>query len=198
MQNYENILNSFNVSTIKYTKTRFFKGRATAQTNIKDMKGNKALMFSLLTASSLMTTAPASAQSVRGEKTLGITGGYASYNHSGYAGVYFQYSFARHVRIATEVDYAIRNDHRSGLAISCDMHFPFRVARGINVYPLAGLTFNNWTYSGDGSSSRIGGEAGAGFDFYLTQNLKLTFQGKYSFMNDTSGAFAGIGVGYVF
>lgn len=138
------------------------------------------------------------AQSARGEKTLGITGGYASYNHSGYAGVYFQYTFARHVRIAPEVDYIIRNDNKSGLAISCDMHFPFRISRGIQVYPLAGLAFNSWNYSDDGSASRFGGSLGAGFDFYLTQNLKLNVQGKYSLMKDTSGAFAGIGIGYVF
>ncbi|MDE6381895.1 MAG: hypothetical protein K2L57_03400, partial [Muribaculaceae bacterium] len=39
---------------------------------------------------------------VKGEKSLGVTAGYASYNNSGYAGVYFQYTFAQHVRIAPE------------------------------------------------------------------------------------------------
>ena len=39
---------------------------------------------------------------------------------------------------------------------------------------------------------------GGGFDFYLTNYLKLTLQGKYSLMNDVSGGFIGMGIGYVF
>lgn len=162
------------------------------------MKIHKALILSAAALVAFATPQEAGARSARGEKALGIAGGYASYNHSGYAGVYFQYSFANHFRISPEVDYVFRNDDKSGLAISCDMHFPFRLSRGINIYPLAGLTFNNWNYSGDGSSSRFGGSLGAGFDFYLTQNLKLNVQGKYSLMNDTSGLFAALGIGYVF
>jgi glutamine amidotransferase-like uncharacterized protein len=41
-------------------------------------------------------------------------------------------------------------------------------------------------------------DVGAGFDVYFTSQLKMTVQAKYSFMNDTGGAFAGIGFGYVF
>ena len=80
----------------------------------------------------LASAFPAYAQ--KGEKTLGIAGGFASYNTSGYVDVYFQYSFAEHVRIAPEVGYIFRNDGKSGFAASVDMHFPFRVARGFKLY----------------------------------------------------------------
>lgn len=140
----------------------------------------------------------ASADSVRGEKTLGLMGGYATYNHSGFANVYFQYSFSRHVRIAPEVGIVFSNDGRSALTISGDMQFPFKIVSGFQVYPLAGLTFNTWNYSHDSTRSRFGGEVGLGFDLYMTRHLKVNLQGKYSLMNDTSGAFFGLGIGYVF
>lgn len=142
--------------------------------------------------------AAASGLPVKGEKTLGIMGGYASYNHSGFAGVYFQYTFAPHVRIAPDVSFVFRNDDRSALAISADMHFPFRVARGLSVYPLAGLTFNNWSHRGEGNYLKVGGNVGAGFDMYFTSNFKLTLQARFSVMDHTSGLFAGMGFGYVF
>lgn len=135
---------------------------------------------------------------VKGEKTLGVTGGYATFNHSGYAGVYFQYTFVPHVRIAPEIGYIFRNDNKSGLAISCDMQFPFRLTRGFNIYPLAGLTFNSWNYADDGTDNRFGGDLGVGFDLYFTGNFKLNLQAKYSLMKNTSGAFIGLGFGYVF
>lgn len=149
------------------------------------------LMLALFFASQ-----PLSAQ--RGEKTLGISGGFASYNNGGCATVYFQYSFAEHVRIAPEVGYIFRNKGKSGFEGSLDMHFPFRVAKAFKLYPLAGVTFNNWSFSDRGSVSRGGLDFGGGFDLYFTSQLKLSVQGKYSVMKDTGGAFVNIGLGYVF
>lgn len=132
------------------------------------------------------------------EKTLGVAGGFSTHNSGGYAGIYFQYSFADHVRLAPEMGYVFRNEGKSAFAMSLDVHFPFRIARGFGVYPLAGLTYNNWSYLSAGHVSRLGADVGAGLDFYLTSNLKLTLQGKYSMMNDTSGGFFNVGFGYVF
>lgn len=157
----------------------------------------QAAILAALTLTSVFTP-KASADSVRGEKTLGLMGGYATYNHSGFANVYFQYSFSRHVRIAPEVGIVFSNDDRSALTISGDVHFPFRIVSGFQVYPLVGLTFNTWNYTHDNTRLRIGGDFGVGFDLYMTQHLKINLQGKYSLMNDTSGAYFGLGIGYVF
>lgn len=141
---------------------------------------------------------PNNACAQKGEKTLGVSGGYATYNDGGYANVYFQYSFANHFRIAPEIGYVFRNDGKSAFEFSVDMHFPFKIARGFGVYPLVGFTFNNWEYQGAGHASRAGADFGAGFDIYLTSYLKMSIQGKYSLMNDTGGGFFGFGMGYVF
>ncbi|MBO4965728.1 MAG: hypothetical protein J6C81_05625 [Muribaculaceae bacterium] len=143
-------------------------------------------------------TAVPSADARRGEKSVGINGGYASYNDGGYAALNFQYSFADHVRIAPEIGYVFRNKGCSAFEASIDMHFPFRLAKGVGIYPLTGLTLNDWNYRDDGHATRLGVDFGAGFDFYLTSYLKLNAQAKYSLMNDTGGWFAGVGIGYVF
>lgn len=141
---------------------------------------------------------PIKAYSQKGEKSLGVMGGYATYNDGGFANVNFQYSVVDHVRLAPAVGYVFRKDGKSAFTLCTDVQFPFKLAKALNVYPLVGLTFNNWNYTYRDDRSRLGADFGAGFDIYLTSNLKMTIEGKYSLMNDTSGAFIGFGMGYVF
>lgn len=160
------------------------------------MKKSLKICLGLLCAGALFTPLQSHAQS--GEKSLGIIGGFSTYNNGGYMGVDFQYTIVDHVRLAPDIAYSFRNDGKSAFILDVDVHFPFKIAKGFGVYPLVGFAFNNWSYQGGGNASRAGGNIGAGFDFYLTQNLKLNLQGKYSIMNDTSGGFIGLGIGYIF
>lgn len=153
-----------------------------------------SIIYALVLVGSMMTTASAQ----KGEMSFGIGGGYVNYNNSGYVKVFYQYSFNDHIRLAPEVSYIFRNEHKTGIGLSIDVQFPFRIARGIKVYPLAGATMNNWNFTDDGSMTRFGGDLGAGFDFYMTPNFKIALQGKYSIMKDCSGWFADLGVAYVF
>lgn len=140
----------------------------------------------------------AKSNSVKGEKTLGIRGGYASYNESGYNSIFFEYTFAPHFRISPEIGYVYSHYRKTAFKLDADMQFPFRIVSGLQIYPLAGLAFNNWSYKDDSSKSRLGADLGAGLDFYMTQNLKLNVQAKYSWLPDVSGLFAGLGIGYIF
>lgn len=157
----------------------------------------KAIFTGMALAIGLFVIAPnASAQ--KGEMMLGLAGGFATHNNGGYADIYFQYTFAPHFRIAPEIGYVFRNEGKSAFEASVDMHFPFRLAKGFGIYPLVGLTLNDWSYQYDGHDTRVGADFGAGFDIYLTSYLKLSLQGKYSLMNDTGGGFFNAGIGYVF
>lgn len=148
--------------------------------------------------------APSVASAQTGEKTVAFNAGFASYNDGGYASLSFQYTFAPHFRIAPRSGYAFRNDDKSAFVAAVDLHFPFRVARNFNIYPLAGVTLNNWEYDHhddddhDGHATRAGFDFGGGFDLYLARNFKIDLQLKYSLMNDTSGCFFTVGFGYVF
>ncbi|MBD5301738.1 MAG: porin family protein [Bacteroides sp.] len=146
----------------------------------------------------LPSVANAGQNTVKGEKTLGIRGGYASYNESGFTSIFFEYSFAPHFRIAPEIGYVYRHHDKTAFVFDVDMHFPFKIVSGLKVYPLAGLAFNNWSYHDDSNKSRIGANFGVGFDFYMTQNFKLNLQAKYSWLPSVSGLFTGIGLGYIF
>lgn len=163
------------------------------------MNKRRDLLLCAIASAALAISMPAKASSLyKGEMTLGVSGGYASYNNSGYTSVYFHYTFVPHVRIAPEVGYVFRHNNKSALTVTCDMQFPFRLGKAFNVYPLAGLTFNTWNHHNFKNLNRVGGDVGLGFELYITGSLKLNLQGKYSFMKDTSGAFAGLGFGYVF
>ncbi len=141
---------------------------------------------------------PMNIMAQKGEKFLGLGGGYATYNNGGYAKVNFQYTILRHLRVSPEVSYVFKKDGKSAFAISADIHSPFRVYKGISLYPLAGVTLNNWSMDSRDNITRIGADFGGGLDIYLTSNLKINLQGKYSLLNTCGGGFIDMGVGYVF
>ncbi|MBD5185986.1 MAG: porin family protein [Bacteroides sp.] len=144
----------------------------------------------------------------RGEKTLGLRGGYNTRNESGVAGVYFQYAFSRHVRLAPNVDYVFRNKGTDAYSCNINVHFPlyFGSSTRFDLYPLAGVNFISWNHrlnNSDGIDtssrvSRLGLNAGAGAEYYCTPTLKLCVEAKCNFVEaNTSGVFS-IGIGYVF
>lgn len=159
------------------------------------MKHIKGFLLAILLLSGLWTQ-PVSAQ--RGEKTLGVAGGYATFNNSGYAKIYFQYSFSDHIRIAPELGYVFKHKGLSSYEGSVDMQFPFRISKGFHLYPLAGVTFNNWNREEMNNISRIGADFGGGADLYITSNLKLSIQGKYSIMKTCGSGYFDLGFGYIF
>lgn len=156
----------------------------------------RALTVVIASVALLSVSSAASAQT--GEKTIGISGGFATHNSGGFTEVYMHYTIVPHVRLAPDLGYVFRNEGKSAFVFDVDLHFPFRIARGFDIYPLAGFAFNNWSYQGGGHDTRCGMNIGGGFDVYLTKQLKLTLQGKYSMMNDTDGGFIGMGIGYNF
>lgn len=161
------------------------------------MKTVKKILMSLILLAGVMTPQSALAFG-KGEKSLGVMGGYATYNNGGYAGIGFQWEFANHFRLSPDLGYVFQNRYKSGFVVNADMQFPFKIVRGFGVYPLAGITVNNWHYTNSGNATRVGFNFGAGFDVYFTSNLKLTIQGKYSLLKDTDGGFFGAGLSYIF
>lgn len=131
--------------------------------------------------------------------TLGVAGGHASYNDGGRANIFLQVPMAPHVRLAPEMGYVFRNEGKSAFTAAIDVHFPFALANSVAIYPLTGVTLNSWNFRhSDDSVTRAGFDFGAGLDFALDRNLKLSIQGKYSMMNDTGGSFIDLGIGYNF
>lgn len=143
---------------------------------------------------------------LKAENYLGVGLGYSGYNNGAYAKLDYQHSFSRLFRIAPEIGYAFRNNDKSAFECAVDLHMPVRVAQGVKFYPLAGLSYNNWTHyyrteTGDeltDSHGRMGVDLGGGLDIYMTSRLKIQFQGKYSLLGHYGGCFIDLGVGYLF
>lgn len=164
------------------------------------------MLKKLICLLTIMLALPALATS-RGEKTVGLRAGYNTNNESPLAGVFFQYSFSRHFRLAPNVDYIFRNRGEDGIHANLNAHFPIGIGSGrFDIYPLAGIAFttmydhNEAGDDGDVSTriTRMGLNAGAGLEYYVSPSLKLHVEGKFSWVNDfNSGVFC-VGIGYVF
>ena len=177
---------------------------------LKIMKTFKPLLLTIL--SLILFAVPANAIT-RGEKNIGITGGYNTRNTSATAGVFFQYNLSRVVRIAPDITYVFRHDHRDGLGINIDVQFPLSLAGAsrLTVYPLAGANYTSWNmhpHNVDSSHesnndvttrfNRLGLNLGAGVDYQVTPTMKLFLQGRYTGVRHYSYGGISVGLGYSF
>lgn len=157
----------------------------------------------------------ARADNYRGEKTLGVRGGYNTSNKSPVAGVQFSFRFNRLLRLSPAAEYVFRNDGRDALMVDLNMEFVFPLAKGrCDIYPLAGINFSSWNYhdligsqspqglaTTDDTSSRatrVGLNVGAGFGVNISGSLRLSASGAYNFMKDFHGANIYLGIHYRF
>ena len=95
-----------------------------------------------LTLALLIAIAASATQ--RGEKSLGLAGGFNTANDGAVAGVFFQYSFSGHFRLAPSADYVFRHRGIDGLHVNLNCQFPIGVGSGrFDVYPLVGLNLSS-------------------------------------------------------
>ena len=78
-----------------------------------------------LTLTLLIAIAASATQ--RSEKTLGLAGGFNTANDGAVAGVFFQYSFSSHFRLAPSADYVFRHRGIDGLHVNLNCQFPIGV-----------------------------------------------------------------------
>ena len=168
--------------------------------------------ITMATAATIMFFAPGIRQAYaaeKGEKSVGLKGGYTTVNHSAAAGLYFQYSFSDHFRLAPDVDYVFRHDRSDALAINLNAQFPIAIAsERFSIYPFAGLSYGIWSHhnradseGSTGGTSRVkrfGLNGGAGVEMRVTPTLKLMAEARYSWIRHYDGGFFGVGIGYIF
>ena len=169
----------------------------------------KRWIFTVVSAACVFAGSTASADQYRGEKTLGINVGYNTYNREPLAGAEFSYRFNRLLRLTPSIDYVFRRDGRDALQIDLNMQFVFPFAQGrCGVFPLIGVNFSSWNYhpaggvltTDDVSSrvSRMGVNAGGGFDVNISGSLRLSLTGTYTFIEKFHGANIAAGIHYRF
>lgn len=165
-----------------------------------------AILFALL----MLTPLSASAQFEKGEKSIGPKVGYVDKNKSASAGLVFQYSFSRHLRVAPEIGCIFKHKNMDAFTIDFNFHTPFTfTGEKAALYPLAGLNYSSWSrtlpkelYDADDDittrSSRFGLNLGAGFELRCSDAVKIGIEAKYTIIKSYSGASVAALVSYIF
>lgn len=153
---------------------------------------------------------PANGQVVKGEKSFGPKIGYISKNKSAMAGLFFQYAFSEHLRVAPEIGYVFRHNDMDAFTIDINAHVPFGfTGEKAAFYPLAGLNYSSWNCHFDREefersddvstrTSRFGMNLGAGFELRCNESLKLTLEAKYCLIKSFSSAQIAAGISFIF
>lgn len=171
--------------------------------------------------------AGASAQVARGEKSLGVKAGYVSHNESAVAGLVFRYAVSPWVRIVPEIGCVFRHHNQDAFLIDINAQVPFTFGTDrVDLYPLAGLTFNSWSSHGkmvveefntpgtgvhtpessDGMeikdvttrANRFGANLGAGFDLKCSRSLTVGLEARYTFVKRFTSLYLTASIAYIF
>lgn len=144
-------------------------------------------------------------QTERGEKSFGVKAGYEGRNVSGLAGLVFQYSFSRHVRIAPQVGVVFRHRNTDALLVDVDMHFPLTLGgERAAFYPIVGVAFNSWSNKDDSKedvishTNNVGGNAGIGFELRCMPSMKISLEGRYTIIPHNPNMQVMAGIAYIF
>lgn len=172
---------------------------------------SKFLKTVILSLSLIAALIPADANAAAGEKTFGVKTGYVSRNTSALAGLFFQYSFSDHFRIAPDAEVVFRHKDRDAFIVDLDCQFPFKFAQDgkTSLYPIAGLNYSSWnrhmtkveedqTKDVSSRSGKFGLNLGAGFDLKCSSTLKLSLEARYSLVKSNSSVQISAGIGYIF
>lgn len=165
----------------------------------------KARILSVLTLIALLSPFVASA----GDRvTVGVRGGFTTTHDAPLAGLFLQYRFSSHFRLAADVDYYFKHNGVDAFAFNLDAHAPFTIVPGkLTVYPLVGASLTSWNLpaaeveSDDDSSSRrnrVGVNVGGGVEYRITDNTKIGFEAKYSAVRHYDGGIFSLSLGYCF
>lgn len=150
----------------------------------------------------------------QGTTAAGVYGAFGSENSNFGIGAKVQYSILDNLRAEASFDYFFKKDYLTNMNASLNLHYLILVSDKFRVYPLAGISYVNWSFDTDGfiddftraydddddddSESKIGFNLGAGVEYDLTDKLSIFAEGRYQFVSDFDQAIIGVGLSYKF
>ncbi len=137
-----------------------------------------------------------------GKQALGIHLTYGTEVESLGIGAKYQYNFTDAVRIEPSINYHFGKDNVDMFDFNANAHYLFNIDRGIQLYPLIGLTYARWhaDLGNDVSWNKgyLGVNLGAGADFAIDADWTVNFELKYQLVKDFDQAVINVGVAYNF
>ncbi len=140
------------------------------------------------------------AMAQKGEKTVGVLAGYTTENQSALAGLFFQYRCSSLLRLSPDCQFVIKNNDHSAFLFNGNAHFLIGTSDKTNIYPIVGITYQNWKYYNNRgeNQNRFGGNFGVGFEIIATPTLKISVEAKYSLVKNFSSGNFMASIGYLF
>lgn len=171
----------------------------------------KNTLASLGLAVLICSTALTASAQHKGEKSVGLRGGFTTRNTTATAGLYFSYRFTDHFRLSPKLDYAFPHHDTDAFSFDIDFETPFALSptNKVNFYPIAGLNYSTFSYhvkpgeddNSDDTSQRkndFGLSFGAGLEYFPTSSLRLSIEGKGILIKRYSGGWFNVSIGYIF
>lgn len=138
-----------------------------------------------------------------------VESGYKATNF-GFGGK-FQYTFTNNLRLEGDVDYITKNKGMSQFDAIANVHYLFKFAPRMTMYPIVGLGYARINASENveiplyglsvresDSADRILFNAGVGFEYEITKNLVGSAEVKYQYVKDWSKLPISFGIAYRF
>lgn len=153
----------------------------------------------------MLTCMSAAAQ--QGTKAIGATLSYGTEIENLGIGVKYQHYFTDRLRGEGSFNYFLKKNNVSAWDLNANVHYLFNVAEKINVYPLAGLGYSNWSVSDfeiygvkvEGTSAgKIAVNLGGGVEYELSDKLNLNAELKYQIISNYNQLVIGVGCAYKF
>ena len=132
----------------------------------------KRILFVFVLA---LITLTASAQ--KGDQSVGLNASYG-FNLTGFfLGVDYRYNITDSWRLAPSVMIPITDDDHIPFFIDMNVHYVFPISETVGLYPLAGLSYNN--FSGV-DFANFGANFGVGAEIYATKHITVGLELKYN------------------
>ncbi len=136
-------------------------------------------------------------------------------------GIKLQYEFIENVRAEVSGNYFLKKDDCTMWDANLNLQYVFHVGDKLGIYPLAGLTVlgvkvdipsteipsyniggmhigGGTVGGGSADDTKIGGNIGAGIEYYLSDKFKVNAEAKYQYVKDWDRPVVSIGASYIF
>ena len=138
--------------------------------------------------------------------SLGANFVYASKHSQKGIGINYKINFTENFRVSPEFQYFFSNNKFKAWDANANLEYTIPIIENCNVYPLAGFSYSHWTErmnvpnvdKAANTYDRIGGNLGAGIEYYVSSNIAINAEIRAQIMKNFSQCVIGVGARYLF
>lgn len=138
--------------------------------------------------------------------SLGANFVYASKHSQKGIGINYKINFTDNFRVSPEFQYFFSNNKFKAWDANANLEYTIPIIENCNVYPLVGFSYSHWTQrmnvpnvdKAANTYDRIGGNLGAGIEYYVSSNIAINAEIRAQIMKNFSQCVIGVGARYLF